>query len=191
MERDEPPPADSDDKFVAAANFDAQGAVAEATETLHENQPLSKPAHALALQIFVGADLFFAALGLGVSFAGVIAGGLFFRANPLVWLVRPLTITGLCLVLVLALQRSLPKPQMVAPLAAINWWFYVLYRSIATLSDSHASASQRLLLEGFSPLARLCLVIVGDGCLLLLVVLLFAHQPTRAYLGQTSSRPAK
>ncbi|MBL8743091.1 MAG: hypothetical protein JNK04_18405, partial [Myxococcales bacterium] len=105
MHPDEPAP-DASEPFVAPASFEElDRAALEASQAL-ATKPLTRPVHLLVLQLCVSADLFFSALGMGVGFARVLSQGTFFRANPLVWLVRPVTVTALSLALVLALSRS-------------------------------------------------------------------------------------
>ena len=144
--------------------------------------------HVVVLQLCVSADLFFSALGLGVGFARVIAQGTLFRANPLVWLVKPVTVTALSLALVLSLSRSLPNALFISRFAGINWWCYVLYRTLATYADPRIGELQRLVFDGFSPGSQRVVLGALDLVLLLLVLPLFVHAPTRAYLSGTETR---
>lgn len=179
---------DASDPFVAPASFDELDAAArEASEAL-ATAPPKRPAHLLLLQLCVSADLFFSALGLGVGFARVIAQGTLFRANPLVWLVKPVTVTALTLALVLSLSRSVPNALFVARFAGINWWCYVLYRTLASYADPRIGEIQRLVFDGLSPGSQRVAIGAIDLALLLLIAPLFLHAPTRAYLTGAQTR---
>lgn len=179
---------DASDPFVAPASFDELDAAArEASEALAA-APVKKPLHVLILQLCVSADLFFSALGLGVGFARVLAQGTLFRANPLVWLVKPVTVTALSLALVLSLSRSLPNALSISRFTGINWWCYVLYRTLASYADPRVGELQRLVFDGFSPGTQRVALGAIDLLLLLLVAPLFFHAPTRAYLTGSPAR---
>jgi hypothetical protein len=177
---------DASDPFVAPASFDELDASArEASEALAAAPP-KKPLHVTILQLCVSADLFFSALGLGVGFARVLAQGTVFRANPLVWLVKPVTVTALSLALVLSLSRSLPNALFISRFAGINWWCYVLYRTLASYADPRIGELQKLVFDGLSPGSQRVALGLLDLLLFLLILPLFVHAPTRAFLSGSS-----
>ncbi len=184
MQPDEPA-TDTRDPFVAPASFDELGATSRQASVAVSvaAAPAKRPLHITVLQLCVGVDLFSSALGLGVGFARVIAQGTMFKANPLVWLVKPVTVTALSLALVLALSRSLPNALLVSRFTGFNWWCYVFYRTLAVYyADPRIDSLERLVFDGLSVTSQRVLLGALDLALLLLVAPLFVHAPTCAYL---------
>jgi hypothetical protein len=167
--REDEPASEANDPFVAPASFDELDRATRAASETATEPPRRRPLNLVVLQLVTGADLFVGALGFGVGAARLIAHGVR-DANPLVWLVRPLTVTALMLALVLSLSRSLPNALLISRFAGANWWLYVLYRTLATYADPRMSSVQRVALGA------------GVALSFALVLPLFFHKPTRAYL---------
>ena len=132
------------------------------------SRDVSKPKRVLLVQALCLIQLAIVAVATASATAALPPG--FAASDVVLGLVKPAFGVILLLGLLLSLQRSIPRPETVAPLAAGLWWLSAFCLAIVAWHAGHQSA--------VTLLGKLSFYAV----LLWLIVLVFADGGTRAYL---------
>ncbi len=153
--------------------------------------PIEKPWRIWTLQAIVAVQL----LGRVSQLVRDLAGAASRLREPAVlgWLVGSLLGLVVAILLLLALQRRLRRPEIAAPAVGSIWWAAGVFFAVRSFGRTPPPALKRFMFENVEPVAEAAGLIVVHGLLLWLVGSLFRHRQTRAYLSvknaSRSSRP--
>jgi len=145
---------------------------------------IPKPKRVWALQAIVGLQL----IGAIVGVVRLLVTGLpQISAGELVLgLAKPIIALVLLPVLLLSLQRTLPRPERVAPLSALAWALFTLGVWMTAVPQPLPPAFEAITFHDVTPeaarLGDFVVLAFGLGAMVWVVASLFVHRRTRAYL---------
>lgn len=143
-----------------------------------------KPKRVWALQAVVGLQL----IGAIVGVVGLLRAGLpqISSGELLLGFAKPVVALLLLPALLLSLQRTLPRPERVAPFLALVWALATVGASMIAVPQPLPPALDAVTFHDVTPegtrLGNLVVEILGFGAIVWVVASLFVHRRTRAYL---------